>query len=180
MLFEIDEDGNDALPELATLRSIVDNPTTLYCLRMFMTSNLSINNLLFVLEAEEWKKGRKAKFDALYEKYCDERSPMQINLDAQMFAKIANVQNATTPLSEAVFEDAMAETWELMEKNIYQQFLDSDHCKFYLYMKDADPLTLNQLQMSIPDNMESGDQDCVRQIIRSSETTESREFRLDH
>jgi len=179
VLLDIDEEEEEELAELKTLRAIVDNPTTLYCLRMFMTSNLSINNLLFVLEADEWKKGRKSKFDALYEKYCDEESLQQINLDAQMFAGIRNVYEGLTPLSEDVFEKAIVETWELMEKNIYLQFLESDHCKFYLYMKDADPLTLNQLQMSIPEAIEEADGQCIKQIIRNSETTESRELRME-
>ena len=180
VLFEIDEEEEEnLLPELQSLRSIVDNPITLYCLRMFMTSNLSINNLLFVLEAEEWKTGRRQKFDALCDKYCDEDSMMQINLNAQMFGEIEKVQYNGESLKENVFEAAIAETWELMEKNIYRQFLESNHCKFYLYMKDADPLTLNQLQMSIPEGVvEEEDDECIKQVIRNSETTESRELRL--
>merc|ERR1712013_952246 len=35
-------DEEEALPELVSLRQIIDNPITLYCLRMFMTSNLRV------------------------------------------------------------------------------------------------------------------------------------------
>lgn len=142
---------HDEYIELHSLTSIVDNPITLYCLRMFMTSNLTINNLMFVLEAKEWKDTMQRKFNSLYHKYCDERSPAQINLNATMFAAMAKAQNGEIPLQDNVFQQAIEETWDLMERNIYRQFLESDYCKFYVHMKSKDPVTLNQLQLSVPE-----------------------------
>merc|ERR1719384_924464 len=135
--------------ELKSLQAIVDNPITLYCLRMFMTSNLTINNLLFILEAEEWQNRTKGKFEAIYHKYCDDRSPAQINLNANMFEAISKVERGEEVLTEEVFEEAMAETWNIMELNVYKQFLKSDYCKFYVHMKQNDAVTLNQLQLSV-------------------------------
>eukprot|EP01084_Bolivina_argentea_P088836 160391_1 len=160
----IDEDG---FSELKSLQSIVDNPITLYCLRMFMTSNLTINNLLFILEAQEWKQQQKKKFHGLYNRYCDDRSPAQINLNADMFEKIAKVANSEVPLNDNVFEEAINETWSLMEVNVFKQFLKSDHCKFYVHMKQNDPVTLNQLQLSVPDNITGAN--VQKEVIRSSE-----------
>merc|ERR1712154_505427 len=85
--------------ELKSLQAIVDNPITLYCLRMFMTSNLTINNLLFILEAEEWQNRTKGKFEAIYHKYCDDRSPAQINLNANMFEAISKVERGEEVLT---------------------------------------------------------------------------------
>ena len=132
---------------------------------MFMTSNLTINNLMFILEAREWKQAMKRKFNSLYHKYCDERSPAQINLNATMFAAMAQVQKGEVSLQENVFQEAMDETWDLMERNVYKQFIKSDYCKFYIHMKLNDPVTLNQLQLSVPENEE----DIHKEIIRSSE-----------
>eukprot|EP01083_Nonionella_stella_P065900 173070_1 len=148
----------------------VVNPITLYCLRMFMASNLTINNLLFILEAEEWKITTRRKFKSLYNKYCDERSPAQINLNADMFQRISDVAIADheAPLQETVFDEAITETWALMELNIYKQFLRSDYCKFYCHMKQNDPVTLNQLQLSVPEDEEM---QCQKDVIRSSEKT---------
>lgn len=151
--------------ELGSLQSIVDNPITLYCLRMFMTSNLTINNLLFILEVREWESGMRRKFNGIYNKYCDDRSPAQINLNATMFETIAKVQRGETVLDENVFTEGVNETWALMETNIYNQFLRSDYCKFYIHMKNNDPVTLNQLQLSVPET----DDDVQKDIIRSSE-----------
>ena len=155
----------DAFNELKSLQQIVDNPITLYCLRMFMTSNLTINNLLFILEAEEWKTETRAKFNRIYHKYCDDRSPAQVNLNANMFEEMAQVEKGGD-IQDVVFDDAIAETWDIMELNVYNQFLKSDHCKFYVHMKRNDPLTLNQLQLSVPEAPES---DIKKHIIRSSE-----------
>ena len=116
--------------ELKSLEAIVENPITLYCLRMFMTSNLTINNLMFILEARDWKQQTKRKFNSLYHKYCDERSPAQINLNATMFARIAEAQKCEKPLQDNVFQEAIDETWDLMERNVYKQFIKSDYCKF--------------------------------------------------
>jgi len=157
----------DQFNELKSLQQIVDNPITLYCLRMFMTSNLTINNLLFILEAEEWKSETRERFNRIYHKYCDERSPAQINLSADMFEEMAKVEKGGT-IQDFVFDDAIAETWEIMELNVFNQFLKSDHCKFYVHMKRNDPLTLNQLQLSQPE-MADRDADIQKHIIRSSE-----------
>jgi len=166
-----DVDDVEALSELASLRQIVDNPITLYCLRMFMTSNLSINNLLFVLEAEEWAMESRNKFKTLFAKYVDDKSAAQINLTATQFGKLNAVETGKEALSEDVFEDAVFETWELMERNIFHQFLDSDFCRFYLFMKQNDPLTLNQLQLSVPE--EEYDDNVERQMIRNSGSVDS-------
>merc|ERR1712013_942174 len=167
----VDEEEDEALPELVSLRQIIDNPITLYCLRMFMTSNLSINNLLFVLEAEEWATEARSKFKTLYRKYCDDKSAAQINLTATQFGKLNRIEQGKEALSEDVFEEAVFETWELMERNIYHQFLDSDFCRFYLFMKQHDPLTLNQLQLSVPE--EEYDDNVERQMIRNSNSVDS-------
>merc|ERR1719411_2276809 len=132
---------------------------------MFMTSNLTINNLLFILEAEEWKTEMRSKFNRIYHKYCDERSPAQINLNANMFEVMSHVEQGGA-LHDFVFNDAIAETWEIMELNVFRQFLNSDHCKFYIHMKKSDPLTLNQLQLSVPEITEA---EIQKHIIRSSE-----------
>jgi len=160
----VDEDG---WKELKSLQSIVDNPITLYCLRMFMTSNLTINNLLFILEADQWQNEMKRKFNHLYHKYCDARSPAQINLNAHMFEAMAKVNKCEDVLKENVFEEAITETWNIMELNVYKQFLKSDYCKFYVHMKQNDPVTLNQLQLSVPEI--SDEQDIEKDVIRSSE-----------
>jgi len=166
---EDSEDSEDeVMPELASLRQIVDNPITLYCLRMFMTSNLSINNLLFVLEAEEWMADARKAFEDIYAKFCDDKSAAQINLTATQFGALEAVDCGKEALSENVFADAVFETWELMERNIYQQFLDSDYCRFYLFMKQHDPLTLNQLQMSVPE--EEYSDNVERQTINNSDS----------
>merc|ERR1719400_2425285 len=97
---DIEEEKERALSaELRSLRAIVDNPITLYCLRMFMAKNLTINNLLFVLEADEWAVETRRKFNSLCHKYCNERSPAQINLTAKQFARITRVQKGDTALS---------------------------------------------------------------------------------
>jgi len=165
-----EEEELEAMPELKSLRQIVDNPITLYCLRMFMTSNLTINNLLFVLETEEWMNSSRSKFSALHAKYCDDQSAAQINLTADQFARLNRVNAGKEALSEDVFEDAVYETWELMERNIYHQFIESDFCRFYLYMKVHDPLTLNQLQLSVPEE-EYGD-NVEKHVIRNSASVE--------
>ena len=160
------------VPELKTLRLIVDNPITLYCLRMFMSHNLTINNLLFILEAEEWAKESRRQFQSLYNKYCSEKSPAQINLNGDMFGRIGKVHDKADVLYEGVFDEAIGETWELMERNLFKQFLDSDYCKFYIHMKQHDPFTLNQLQLSVA--TESKDQKLNARIIRNSEVSSLR------
>merc|ERR1712013_155597 len=166
-----DEEKEQAIGhELRSLKAIVDNPITLYCLRMFMTKNLTINNLLFVLEAEEWAIETRRKFNSLSNKYCNERSPAQINLTAKQFSRITCVQKGKGALTDTVFVGALTETWDLMERNVFEQFLDSDYCKFYVHMKNNDPFTLNQLQLSIvpvSDEQEMGKPKA--QLIRTSE-----------
>jgi len=164
-------DDQPAHGELASLRQIVDNPITLYCLRMFMTSSLTINNLLFVLEAEEWAAEARKTFGVIYGKFCDDASAAQINLTATQFGKLGAIEQGKEALSEDAFEDAVFETWELMERNIYHQFLESDFCRFYLFMKQHDPLTLNQLQLSVP--AEQYDDNVERQMIRNSGSVDS-------
>merc|ERR1739842_273187 len=69
-------------------------------------------------------------------------------------------------IRDFVFDKAVAETWQIMELNVFNQFLASDHCKFYMHMKKTDPLTLNQLQLSVPEIAEA---EVQKHIIRSSE-----------
>jgi len=165
------DDEKERAHELRSLKAIVDNPITLYCLRMFMAKNLTINNLLFVLEAEEWAVETRRKFNSLCHKYCNERSPAQINLTAKQFARITRVQKGDGALSTKVFAEALSETWDLMERNIFKQFLDSDYCAFYVHMKNNDPFTLNQLQLSIvPVSCNEKEQGKPKaQLIRTSE-----------
>lgn len=171
---EADEKGQDDEEQEVSLRSlkaIVDNPITLYCLRMFMTKNLTINNLLFVLEAEDWAAETRRKFNSLCHKYCDNISPAQINLTAKQFACIKRVTKGDAVLTDKVFAEALSETWSLMERNIFKQFLASDYCKFYVHMKNNDPFTLNQLQLSIvPVNNADAEQGKPKaNVIRTSE-----------
>merc|ERR1740123_1846985 len=135
---QCDEDEID-FKELRSLEEIVENPITSY---------LTINNLLFILEADEWKTEMRSKFNRIYHKYCDDRSPAQINLNANMFDEMAEVEQGGV-IRDFVFDKAVAETWQIMELNVFNQFLASDHCKFYMHMKKTDPLTLNQLQLSV-------------------------------
>jgi hypothetical protein len=135
--------------ELTTLESIINNPMALYCLRMFMTSNLTINNLLFILETDKFQKQMRKEFSLLYNKFCDNASPSQINVNAKMFKYFRSVENAENPITDIVFNEASEETWQLMQSNIFKQFLNSVHCKFYVHMKKNDPVTLNQLQLTI-------------------------------
>lgn len=168
--------------ELTNLHNIVYNPSTNFCLRMFMTSNLTINNLLFVLEIDNWKDRCRSDFKQLYHRYCDDRSPAQINVSAKLFKEIAVIydnveediileendkqtgnmkvgsanvkidapqQNDHKTLSTDVFDKAYKETWHILQTNIYKQFLQSTYCKFYVHLKNTDPLTLNQLKMKV-------------------------------
>jgi len=169
----LDLDDDEETPhELRSLTAIVDNPITLYSLRMFMTNNLTINNLFFVLEAQDWAANTRRKFNTLCHKYCNDRSPAQINLTAKQFGRIFAVQKGEAPLQDTVFAEALAETWNLMERNIFKQFLSSDYCRFYVHMKKNDPFTLNQLQLSIvpvsADNQKGQDKPAA-QMIRTSE-----------
>ena len=93
-----------ARPEQA-LSAIVDNPITLYCLNMFLTKNLSINNLVFVLEDLAIEMRHK------------------INLTVKQFVRITYVQKGTYVLQDSVFAEALVETWNFIERNIYKQFL---------------------------------------------------------
>lgn len=160
--------NTSAFHELDSLKSIIDHPLTVYCLRMFMTANLTVNNLMFVVETEAWQNKTRRGFNKLYNKFCDERSPAQINVSSKVMAKIKAVENQSEVLSEDIFEEASEVTWQLMERNIYNQFLESDYCSFYIHMKRNDPLTLNQLQLTSLEEEEVEPPPNVR-VIQSSE-----------
>ena len=69
--FSCDDEKSNDEKEMHSLRAIVDDPITLYCLRMFMTKNMSINNLVFVFEANDWAVEMRRKFNSLCHKCCD-------------------------------------------------------------------------------------------------------------
>ena len=158
---------------LSSLDAIIENPITLYCLRMFMTSNLTVNNLLYCIEVNQFKQNIRSNFNSIYRKYIDDSSPAQINVSAKLFKEIKKYKEKNKhdntyiyPILSNCFDDSRDETWKLMETNIYKQFIKSDYCRFYVHMRKNDPVTLNQLQLSVIDEENNKKPD---QMIRSSE-----------
>jgi len=64
------------------------------------------------------------------------------------FKELTAVSKMESILTENTFDNALNATWKLLEESIFQQFLKSSHARFYVWMKQNEPVNLNQLQLS--------------------------------
>ena len=71
----------------------------------------------------------------------------QINVSARQFKPITTLKKRLNDISIDIFDDAMKETWFLMETNTIKSFLESAWCRYYLHLKKADPVLLSQMRM---------------------------------
>lgn len=133
----VDPAHDDALnpadhEELSCMLNILTTSAVAPYFKMFMTSNLLLENLMFWDEAEKYRESVCQQADRLYMNFIAEQSINQINIASSLRQRVD--EGMEDPAS-CTFDEAQAECFKLMETNAYRQFLSSKFCKAYLHSK---------------------------------------------
>jgi len=94
----------------------------------FLTDNLCLEVLLFWKEVEQYKalfspEERSALFQKIYELYCIEGAPWQVNFSGNHFTQISEeYKTGGGNYDEEVFDKAQLEVYELMRLELFPRF----------------------------------------------------------
>jgi hypothetical protein len=118
-------------PELSSIHSILSTPELLPHFRLYITSNLLVENLLFYQEIERFKAIFQLHTYQIYDNFVSTQSNMQINIHSK---QINTIRAGLDSPNASIFNEAQLETMQLMKQH-YKLFIDSKFCQQYLRAK---------------------------------------------
>jgi len=152
----MDEDAEDLKkhPELSSLKRVIAHPGSFHCFNKYLTSTLAVENLKFWEHASTFEKYVQAEFHQIYKRYISPDSPIQVNLPADLFARLRDINEGKRAISQDTYIESAREIWKLLDVSVYPNFLKSPFARFFGYMKRTDQLG-NFVQLRMPDQNES-------------------------
>jgi hypothetical protein len=117
-------------------QEVLDDPVKLEAFKQFLTLELSIENILFFLDVQVWKKdfeqpwndaaNIKAKAKAIFEKYLNPAALYEVNLPNLILAEVERALEADNDkLPATLFDQAGREIRLLMQRDSFRRFENS-------------------------------------------------------
>lgn len=122
---------------LSSLQKVIDNPISRRAFEEFLISEFSVENLLFYLDVQNYKKltstsQLQIRFKEIYSKYFATGAVCELNVDSQVLREIQVEYNKVSSDKVSlfsIFDDAEAACYQLMTESSFIRFKNHPSCK---------------------------------------------------